>query len=394
MARALSVDGPAAGIGVQVATIWIWAAALSVAAFAMRPRVPGSFCRALREHNGHKDAKILIHGHARDPSERPVVLSAGQARAVLDLRRSDRLHHAVRLPHAAAGGPTPTIALIDRDTGVAGERLQRNLDALGYKVHRTATGDPNEWRVEIQRDTTGLQPIRMTLHGGAQESAQERAVRFDLESALARLSVPDGSSGGIEIATGRSSATPQKVTRGFQRSVPAYLIMFLTLNLLVAGANLAEDRENGRLRRMLLSPAGKPSVILGKLMARLTVGWTQMALIFATGVLVFRVTFAAHPVLLVGFLSLYALAIGAVGILIGALFRDPDQAHTVAIWTTIVLAPLQRHLVAGRNDAAATAAARPTVCRWAGRCAPSTRCSRSTPAPPTSPGRRSPSPAC
>jgi ABC-2 type transport system permease protein len=180
----------------------------------------------------------------------------------------------------------------------------------------------------------------MTLHGEAKESAQERAVRFDLESALARLSVPDGSAGGIEIATGRSSATPQKVTRGFQRSVPAYLIMFLTLNLLVAGANLAEDRENGRLRRMLLSPAGKPSVILGKLMARLTVGWTQMALIFATGVLVFRVTFAAHPVLLVGFLSLYALAIGAVGILIGALFRDPDQAHTVAIWTTIVLAPL------------------------------------------------------
>jgi ABC-2 type transport system permease protein len=237
-------------------------------------------------------------------------------------------------------GPTPTIVLIDRDTSVAGERLQRNLDALGYKVHRTATGDPNEWRVEIQRGTKGSQPVRMTLHGGAQESAQERAVRFDLESALARLSVPAGGSGGIEIATGRSSAAPQNVTRGFQRSVPAYLIMFLTLNLLVAGANLAEDRENGRLRRMLLSLAGKPSVILGKLMARLTVGWTQMALIFATGVLVFRVTFAAHPVLLVAFLSLYALAIGAVGILIGALFRDPDQAHTVAIWTTIVLAPL------------------------------------------------------
>ena len=40
MARALSVNAPAAGIGVQIATIWIWAAALSLAAFAMRPRVP------------------------------------------------------------------------------------------------------------------------------------------------------------------------------------------------------------------------------------------------------------------------------------------------------------------------------------------------------------------
>src|SRR5262245_47847114 len=237
-------------------------------------------------------------------------------------------------------GPTPTIALIDRDTGAVGARLENTLDVLGYRVHRAATGDPNEWLVEIERDEAGSPPVRMTLHGAAQESAQERAVRFDLESALARLSVPDGSPGGIEIDAGRSGAAPQKVTRGFQRSVPAYLIMFLTLNLLVAGANLAEDRENGRLRRMLLSPAGKPSVILGKLLARLTVGWTQMALIFAAGILVFRVTFAAHAVLLIAFLSLYALAIGAVGILIGALFRDPDQAHTVAIWTTIVLAPL------------------------------------------------------
>jgi len=241
-------------------------------------------------------------------------------------------------------GPAPTITLIDRDTGAAGERLSRTLDALGYKVHRMVTGDPNEWRVEIQRDgpgsTSRSQPVRMTLQGGAQESAQERSVRFDLESALAQLSVPVGSSGGIEISTGRSNAAPQHVTRGFQRTVPAYLIMFLTLNLLVAGANLAEDRENGRLRRMLTSPAGRPSVILGKLLARLTVGWTQMALIFVTGIVVFRVTFAAHPVLLIAFLSLYALAIGAVGILIGALFRDPDQAHTFAIWATIVLAPL------------------------------------------------------
>jgi len=240
-------------------------------------------------------------------------------------------------------GPTPTIALIDRDAGASAARLSRTLDALGYEVHGTATGDPNEWRVEIQREAVGsttLPSVRMTLHGGAQESAQERSVRFDLESALAQLSVPDGAAGGIEITRGHSSATPPHVTRGFQRTVPAYLIMFLTLNLLVAGANLAEDRENGRLRRMLVSPAGKPSVILGKLLARLTVGWTQMALIFASGVLVFRVTFAAHPVLLIAFLSLYALAIGAVGILIGALLRDPEEAHTVAIWATIVLAPL------------------------------------------------------
>src|SRR6185295_4968124 len=101
-------------------------------------------------------------------------------------------------------GPLPTIALIDRDTGADGERLQKTLDALGYKVHRTATGDTNEWRVEIQRELAGSQPLRMTLHGAAQESAQERAIRFDLESALARLSVPDGASGSIEIATGRS----------------------------------------------------------------------------------------------------------------------------------------------------------------------------------------------
>ena len=240
--------------------------------------------------------------------------------------------------------PPPLVVLVDHDAGPMAERLSQNLKAAGYIVRQATEEDPNQWSVEIlsdpSRSTAVHLPVRTMLHGADQESNQERSVRFDLEHALVRLSQPAGSSGPIQVVTGRSSFTPQAMTRGFQRAVPAYLIMFLTLNLLVGGSNLAEDRENGRLRRMLISPAGKPRIIAGKLLARLTVGWTQMAMLFVIGVFVFRMTFAEHPVLLFAFLSLYALAIGAVGILIGAVCRDPDQAHTMAIWVTMIMAPL------------------------------------------------------
>jgi len=117
---------------------------------------------------------------------------------------------------------------------------------------------------------------------------------------------------------------------------------------------------------MLLSPAGSERHPR-KLMARLAVGWTQMALVLATGVLVFRVTFAAHPVLLVAFLSLYALAIGAVGILIARcsgirIRRTPSHLDDHRAGAA------QRHLVAGGNHATAVAAARGLLANgWAMR---------------------------
>jgi len=104
------------------------------------------------------------------------------------LHRSDRLHHAVRYLTQPQAGPAPTIALIDRDTRgrrSAAEEARR----LGYKVHRTATAirtSGGSRSSETRRVDGWLAAGPHDATRRRQESAQERSVRFDLESALAR----------------------------------------------------------------------------------------------------------------------------------------------------------------------------------------------------------------
>jgi ABC-2 type transport system permease protein len=127
---------------------------------------------------------------------------------------------------------------------------------------------------------------------------------------------------------------------GFQRTVPAYLIMFLTMNLLMSGATFSQERASGRLRRLLTAPISALSIVAGRLASRLVVAWVQMLLLFFIGVFVLRIHWAHHAFSLILVLSLYVLAMGSVGILIGACFHDPDHASAFAMWGALILAPL------------------------------------------------------
>jgi ABC-2 type transport system permease protein len=169
------------------------------------------------------------------------------------------------------------------------------------------------------------------IHAGPGETDAERSLRYEIMAELSNKATPSSK---LDIAP-----TP-RTTNGYQRSVPAYLIMFLTMNLLVSGASFAQERANGRLRRLLTAPIAAFSVIAGRLASRLVVAWLQMFVLFAIGVFALKIHWTQHGISLVLVLSLYVLAMGSVGILIGTCFHDPDQASAFAMWTAIILAPL------------------------------------------------------
>ncbi len=181
------------------------------------------------------------------------------------------------------------------------------------------------------------------LHAGPEESSRERDLRFRTQKALTRLYF---ALAGTEADAGLpmpSADAPLVVreddlgvrrrgmTTGFQRSVPAYLVMFVFLNLLVSGAGVAEDRASGRLRRMAMAPVSMRQITLGKLLGRFGIGWVQIACMLGVG-LVAGAQWAAHFWVFFGFLSLFALASASLGILLGTLFKDPDKCASVAIW--------------------------------------------------------------
>jgi ABC-type polysaccharide/polyol phosphate export permease len=189
--------------------------------------------------------------------------------------------------------------------------------------------------------------VAYTLHAGADESNAERSTRFKIQKALTRIymgmAAPDvgqaAADGPLAIRESDIGVARREMTTGFQRSVPAYLVMFVFLNLLVSGAGIAEDRASGRLRRMAMAPVSRQEIVLGKLLGRFAIGWIQIVYMLGFG-LVVGIHWADHGWLFFGFLSLFALASASLGILLGTLFKDPDKCASIAVWVAIMLSPL------------------------------------------------------
>ncbi|MCX6538789.1 MAG: ABC transporter permease [Acidobacteria bacterium] len=199
--------------------------------------------------------------------------------------------------------------------------------------------------------------VEFVLHAGAEETNNERTLRFKFQKAITNVYFGLGR----DAAAPRTGAAPddqapvtdkplvvteadigvrkQETTLGFQRSVPSYLVMFVFLNLLVSGAGIAEDRASGRLRRMAMAPVSRRAIVLGKLLGRFAIGWIQIIYMLAFGLIV-GIRWADHPWVFFAFLSLFALAAASLGILMGTLFKDPDKCASVAVLVAMVLSPL------------------------------------------------------
>jgi ABC-type Na+ efflux pump permease subunit len=160
-------------------------------------------------------------------------------------------------------------------------------------------------------------------HASLDTTAVRERIRIDPRIQLARhtLAVPEPSI-------------------GFQHTVPAYLVMFLLMTLMTAGAEiLIAERRSGQLRRTLVSPAGAGEVTLGKCLSRFGFAWLQIAVFLAAGA-AFHIRFGAHPEALVVVLACFALAATGLGLLFATLFRNPDKAGGIGSLVVMALAAL------------------------------------------------------
>lgn len=259
-------------------------------------------------------------------------------------------------------GPT-IVALVnhDQDAYIA-DTLTTLLKADKIVLMKREAVPSGEWALEIPRDAASAmaanKPVKIIFHSGEEETSAERSLRFKIQKALTTIylqanpaDVQASASGEtLEQRLARNALITierrdiglkrREITAGFQRSVPSYLVMFIFLNQLVAGAGIAEERASGRLRRMFVAPIEKRDIVVGKLLGRTAIGWTQIVFMLLLGVFVFKIQWAEHPWVLFGFLTLYALASASLGMWLGTLFRDPDKCRTTAIWTAILLSPL------------------------------------------------------
>jgi ABC-2 type transport system permease protein len=248
----------------------------------------------------------------------------------------------------------PRLALVNQDaTAEVTQSLARLLEDDGVTAQLVDEVERDRLTLVVPRGAAAAlregTKAEFVLHAGSEETSRERDLRFKAQKALTRLyfafagtesaSGQPQSDGPLVVREDSLGVERRDMTTGFQRSVPAYLVMFVFLNLLVSGAGIAEDRASGRLRRMAMAPVSTREIVLGKLLGRFAIGWVQVAYMLVVG-LVVGIEWAAHFWVFFGFLSLFALASASLGILLGTLFKDPDKCASIAVWTAILLSPL------------------------------------------------------
>jgi ABC-2 type transport system permease protein len=249
--------------------------------------------------------------------------------------------------------PRPTVVSIvdeDRPAPLAGE-LATMLSADGVRTRMVASAPASGFALVVPKGTAEAlaadKPIQLVLKAGAEQTDAERRLHFKIQKALVNLTLQgptpspvQDTKGPLALAQASLDVRRQGTTYGFQRAIPAYLVMFVFLNLLVSGAGIAEERATGQMRRLVLTPASFNHILLGKLLSRFATGWLQIAYLLALGIFVFGIEWGAHPGVLCAFLSVFALASAALGILVGTLFADPDKCATLAVWSAMILSPL------------------------------------------------------
>jgi ABC-2 type transport system permease protein len=142
----------------------------------------------------------------------------------------------------------------------------------------------------------------------------------------------------LEVTQG-ANVNPQTAT-GSEQASSGQLVGWVLLTLIGAAELLVNERLGGTLRRLLVTPTPKATIMLGKITGRLALGLLQMTLLIVIGALVFKVNWGRSPAALIVIMLTFALAAVAFGVMLGALVRTRSQANGLTLLSGLLMAAL------------------------------------------------------
>jgi len=131
-------------------------------------------------------------------------------------------------------------------------------------------------------------------------------------------------------------------TLGYQlaQSVAGMTVMMLMFGLMACSTTLLQERDQGTLRRLLVSRAPRQALLLGKFLFCFTVGLMQLLMLFAYGELLFGVGAFRDPLTLVVLSVTWSAAATSFGMLIAVWAKTQKQAEGLATLLILVMAAL------------------------------------------------------
>ena len=278
------------------------------------------------------------------------------------------------------GGFTPGIGIVDREIGPLGEDLVKVLEELedlevkryssegdlvdavardrvgaglvipeGYDATLRAGGDV-VLRLYIR---PGLFAQRATVEAAVgQQNTLVRSARFaqsegvaSLDYALEQAAQTVSGVSGVRVRTTRvgeasSSADPGK----FDRGASTQLLLFIFMTSLPASVALIETRRLGVGRRMFSTPTAARTILAGEALGSFGLALVQGLIITLGSALIFGVSWGS-PAGAALILIMFSLVGAGMGMLLGSVFNNDQQAQSVALLLGMGLAALGGSMV-------------------------------------------------
>ncbi len=118
------------------------------------------------------------------------------------------------------------------------------------------------------------------------------------------------------------------------------MITWVFIPLIGLSSVFAFERQRGTLRRILTTPTGKGTYLLGTILGNVLWALVQMTLLMIFGALVMKVNWADNPAALGVMMTASALAAAALGTMLGTFVKTESQASGLSVMLGMVMALL------------------------------------------------------
>jgi ABC-2 type transport system permease protein len=122
--------------------------------------------------------------------------------------------------------------------------------------------------------------------------------------------------------------------------IPGYLVMFVFFTAAISAENIVRERRNNTLERLIASSVRRTSILGGIFAGTAAKGLIQIAIFWLVGILVFGVDLGLSPVGVILLSLLMVIMSSAFGVMLATLARTDRSASSIAVLTSLVLAPL------------------------------------------------------
>jgi ABC-2 type transport system permease protein len=148
-----------------------------------------------------------------------------------------------------------------------------------------------------------------------------------------------GNSGVFFQSTSPQGLQTSRHPTSTEQNIPAYTIFGVFFIVLTLASSFFQEKRDGTFQRLLAAPISNATLLVGKLLPYYLVNLIQIALMFAVGVIFFKMRLGNPLALILVSLAL-ALAANGLGLFVAAVGKTEAQIGALSVFLAITLSAL------------------------------------------------------